>query len=450
MLIPLRQKGKATVAEREISKVLVFYNSVNGIMNLITRAKLPAEEVYILCGDSIENDCKIGSEYQRAEEDTPLRKYNFFTSTGFQGIDLYDDEAISVLVSKPYNAQMNHCMLELNSDLKQASSRIRSRNNPYYNTCILYYQQALLKEEMELYLSKLLSIKQRINDVCQDLNEKKANQNPLYASTLATCSYDREAFAPLSILDHATQKWRVNELVFSSKEYFTTQRINQFEAGKDIEAQLQEIGYTTEQYHEDSQPYTRKMIMSLVKKKKKSGLDFTDRSIYPYILQEDSQLQDVISLLSGESNDTNVTRASQRLESCLSKEAFSELNKLVRKTLLPGHYTAEQVVNILKDAFSLIPELKNKQLEEKELKNILNQLHINHEKHRPNLMHPEESYRVPHITIKGWSENHYDGSWHTIRGYIFFILGRKHTSTPTDKPKRNPLSKLFGWQRKAS
>lgn len=419
-------------------------------MNLITRAKLPAEEVYILCGDSIENDCKIGSEYQRADEDTPLRKYNFFTSTGFQGIDLYDDEAISVLVSKPYNAQMNHCMLELNSDLKQASSRIRSRNNPYYNTCILYYQQALLKEEMELYLSKLLTIKQRINDVCEDLNEKKANQNPLYTSALATYSHDREAFAPLSIFDQATQKWRVNELVFSSKEYFTTQRINQFEAGKDIEAQLQEIGYTTEQYHEDSQPYTRKMIMSLVKKKKKSGLDFTDRSIYPYILQEDSQLQDVISLLSGESNDTNVTRASQRLESCLSKEAFSELNKLVRKTLLPGHYTAEQVVNILKDAFSLIPELKNKQLEEKELKNILNQLHINHEKHRPNLMHPEESYRVPHITIKGWSENHYDGSWHTIRGYIFFILGRKHTSTPTDKSKRNPLSKLFGWLRKAS
>lgn len=450
LLIPLRQKGKAIIAGREITKVLVFYNSVNGIMNLITRAKLPSEEVYILCGDSIENDCKIGSEYQRAEEDTPLRKYNFFTSTGFQGIDLYDDEAISVLVSKPYNAQMNHCMLELNSDLKQASSRIRSRNNPYYNTCILYYQQALLKEEMELYLSKLLSIKQRINDVCQDLNEKKAYQSPLYTSALATYSHDREAFAPLSIFDQATQKWRVNELVFSSKEYFTTQRINQFEAGKDIEAQLQEIGYTTEQYHEDSQPYTRKMIMSLVKKKKKSGLDFTDRSIYPYILQEDSQLQDVISLLSGESNDTNVTRASQRLESCLSKEAFSELNKLVRKTLLPGHYTAEQVVNILKEAFSLIPELRNKQLEEKDLKNILKQLHIDHKKHQPNLMHPEESYRVPHITIKGWSENHYDGSWHTIQGKIFFMLGRKHTSTPTDKPKRSPLSRLFGWLPKAS
>ena len=192
------------------------------------------------------------------------------------------------------------------------------------------------------------------------------------------------------------------------------------------------------------------MIMSLVKKKKKSGLDFTDRSIYPYILQEDSQLQDVISLLSGESNDTNVTRASQRLESCLSKEAFSELNKLVRKTLLPGHYTAEQVVNILKEAFSLIPELRNKQLEEKDLKNILKQLHIDHKKHQPNLMHPEESYRVPHITIKGWSENHYDGSWHTIQGKIFFMLGRKHTSTPTDKPKRSPLSRLFGWLPKAS
>lgn len=86
LLIPLRQEGKVTIAGREITKVLVFYNSVNGIINLITRAKLPSEEVYILCGDSIENDCKIGSEYQRAEEDTPLRKYNFFTSTGFQGL----------------------------------------------------------------------------------------------------------------------------------------------------------------------------------------------------------------------------------------------------------------------------------------------------------------------------------------------------------------------------
>lgn len=450
LLIPLRQEGKVTIAGREITKVLVFYNSVNGIMNLITRAKLPSEEVYILCGDSIENDCKIGSEYQRVEEDTPLRKYNFFTSTGFQGIDLYDDEAISVLVSKPYNAQMNHCMLELNSDLKQASSRIRTRNNPYYNTSILYYQQAELKEEMELYLSKLLSIKQRIEEVCQDLNEKKASQSPLYTSALATYSYDREAFSPLSIFDHAIQKWKVNELVFSSKEYFTTQRINQFEAGKDIAAQLQEIGYATEQFHEDSQPYTRKMIMTLVKKKKKDGVEFTDRSIYPYILQVDSQLEEVISLMNGENNDTNTTRTNQRLENCLSREAFSELNKLVRKTLLPGHYTAEQVVNILKEAFSLIPELKNRQLEEKDLKNILNQLHIKNKKHHPNLMHPEESYRVPHITIKGWSENHYDGSWHTIRSNIFFMLGRQHTSIPIDKPKRNPLSKLFGWLRKVS
>lgn len=341
-------------------------------------------------------------------------------------------------------------MLELNSDLKQASSRIRTRNNPYYNTSILYYQQAELKEEMELYLSKLLSIKQRINDVCQDLNEKKANQSPLYTSALATYSHDREAFAPLSIFDHITQKWQVNELVFSSKEYFTTQRINQFEAGKDLAVQLQEIGYTTEQYHEDSQPYTRKMIMSLVTKKKKDGLDFTDRSIYPYILQEDSRLTEAISLMSGGYSDSNITRANQRLENCLNKEAFSELNKWVRKTLLPGHYTAEQVVNILEEAFSLIPELKNRKLEEKDLKNILNQLRIDNEKHRPNLMHPEESYRVPHITIKGWSENHHNGSWHTIRSNIFFFFGRKHTSTPTDKPKRNPLSRLFSWLRKVS
>lgn len=444
LLIPLRQEGKVTIAGREITKVLVFYNSVNGIMNLITRAKLPSEEVYILCGDSIENDCKIGSEYQRVEEDTPLRKYNFFTSTGFQGIDLYDDEAISVLVSKPYNAQMNHCMLELNSDLKQASSRIRTRNNPYYNTSILYYQQAELKEEMELYLSKLLSIKQRIEEVCQDLNEKKASQSPLYTSALATYSYDREAFSPLSIFDHAIQKWKVNELVFSSKEYFTTQRINQFEAGKDIAAQLQEIGYATEQFHEDSQPYTRKMIMTLVKKKKKDGLEFTDRSIYPYILQVDSQLEEAISLMNGENNDTNTTRTNQRLENCLSREAFSELNRLVRRKLIPGQYTTEEVVNTLQEAFSSIPGLTNRIVTEKEVKNILKQLKIDHIKQQ-SVKNP-----VPRITIRGWSETHHDGSWHTLRSTLLFAFSGKNSSTPTHRTKRNPLRKLLNWFRKAS
>ena len=450
LLIPLRLEGKATIAEREITKVLIFYNSVHDIMNLIHRAKLPSEEVYILCGDSIENDCKIGSDFQRAKEDDPLRKFNFFTSTGFQGIDLHDNEAVSVLVSKPYNAQMNHCMLELNSDLKQASSRIRTKTNPFYDTCYLYYEQTDLKEEMEAYLGKIRSIKQRIESTCQHLNELKSTQSTYYTPMLETCQYDREAFSPFSLFDNATQRWRVNELVFSAKEYFTSQRINQFDAGKDLAEQLQEIGYATVQYYDDLQPHTQKMIMSLVKKMKNEGKDITDRSIYPYILQEDSRLTEAISLMNGQSNDTNITRANQKLENCLGTEAFSELNRLVRRLLPPGQYTAEQVIETLQNAFSSIPELRNRQVAEKDIKNILNQLKIKHEKHRPNLMHSDEAYHTSRITIRGWTETHHNGSWHTLRSTLLFSFSGKNPSKSTHSTKRNPLRKLLNWFRRVS
>jgi len=79
---PLNINGSVSIGDRTITKVIVFINSVRTITQIVRDCNLNKDDVAIICGDSVRNDCKIRG-YNRVEKYNVLPKYTFITSTGF-------------------------------------------------------------------------------------------------------------------------------------------------------------------------------------------------------------------------------------------------------------------------------------------------------------------------------------------------------------------------------
>ena len=100
---PLKQNGSFTINDDlgnsySFKKVIVFMNSVRNIYDIAKNCNLKIEDIGYICSDNIRNDSKL-KQYKRLENPRELPKFTFITSTGFKGIDLYDDEAINIIVS---------------------------------------------------------------------------------------------------------------------------------------------------------------------------------------------------------------------------------------------------------------------------------------------------------------------------------------------------------------
>ena len=179
---PLNRNDEVTIGNKTFSKVIVFINSVENILKVIKECQLDKDDVTILCGDSTRNDYKIRG-YKRLEKADELTKYTFITSSGFHGIDLNDESAMNVVVS---NTSKSHQMVNLLTDLKQATSRQRNKRNPNYNTFIyIFNQNNFDKSEQEL-TNIIDENKKQIEDNCKLLNELLMNGDTRYNSTLKT------------------------------------------------------------------------------------------------------------------------------------------------------------------------------------------------------------------------------------------------------------------------
>jgi hypothetical protein len=108
IIIPLRRDGQVTIGGCTFKKVLVFFNSVEGVNQLIEEALLPLDECGIKCGDSLRN--ARHTKVQRLSGCTNFPKYTFITSSAFSGSDIYDEEAMTIVVS---NTRRNWQMIDI-------------------------------------------------------------------------------------------------------------------------------------------------------------------------------------------------------------------------------------------------------------------------------------------------------------------------------------------------
>ena len=150
-------------------------------------------------------------------------------------------------------------MINLLTDLKQAISRQRNKNNPNYNRFIyIFNQNNFAKSENELLDIVENSMKQ-VKDNCQLLNELYSTGDNRYVSTLKTFQ-ESKLFSTYSLYED--KQFIINELAFNSDRYFILETRRQFEVGFNIMGICENKPIEIEAPKETS-PYS---YMSLLKK----------------------------------------------------------------------------------------------------------------------------------------------------------------------------------------
>lgn len=112
----------------KVEELYIFLNSVNGIMEVLSTCKLSNDDVKIVCSDTIRNNTVLGN-YKVSTTISPNKKINFFTKKGFQGCNLFSNNALVVVVSDGKKA---HTLIDVETTMYQIVGRLRT-NDKYDN-----------------------------------------------------------------------------------------------------------------------------------------------------------------------------------------------------------------------------------------------------------------------------------------------------------------------------
>ncbi len=105
----------------------IFLNSVRGISKIISMANLTPEDVRIVCSKSDStakrNQSILPVGFTIATTSDPVQPINFYTSTCFEGQDIYDENGRTFIVSDGFT---NHTKVDISTSLIQICGRIRN------------------------------------------------------------------------------------------------------------------------------------------------------------------------------------------------------------------------------------------------------------------------------------------------------------------------------------
>lgn len=114
-----------------------FVNSVEFIADTIKKTGLKPEQVRVVCSKNEKqgkgkksNQKKLGDDYIIEDTTTQSKKINFYTSTSFEGCDIYDEDGKTYIVS---DKTKSHTLLDISTLIIQICGRIR---NSRYKTRI--------------------------------------------------------------------------------------------------------------------------------------------------------------------------------------------------------------------------------------------------------------------------------------------------------------------------
>lgn len=245
------------------SKAIIFMNSVSHIVSVCKDMQLKMEDVAIICGDSLKNSIKIRG-YNRLQDPRKLPKFTFVTSSGFQGIDLFDKEAINVVVSISNKyALRNYTLINLMYDLRQATSRQRDKSNPNFDKYLFFYNQnnfAITDEELDDIQSRTINLIDAGNST---LNDYREQQDERYAP-VAILFYNSEIFHRYSAWNANTQKWMRNDLLIKGDYEFIRQTRDQYKKGFRL----------TSMFHESDHKNNSPVEIRVVIERQKSDISY--------------------------------------------------------------------------------------------------------------------------------------------------------------------------------
>ena len=111
----------------------IFLNSVEGIDWIIRNAGLTPDNTRVVCSQSNgkQNAAKLHG-FPISTTSDPIMMFNLYTSTAFEGCDIYDGRGRTFIVSEPYKT---HTMPDISTSFIQIAGRIR---NSIYNGEVIH------------------------------------------------------------------------------------------------------------------------------------------------------------------------------------------------------------------------------------------------------------------------------------------------------------------------
>ena len=98
-----------------------FVNSVKFIASVLQKTNLQPDDVKIVCANNVDNERKLRG-YQIGKPSEPPRKINFYTSTCFEGCDIFDEQGRTYVVS---NGKNPNTLYDISTLFVQIIGRIR-------------------------------------------------------------------------------------------------------------------------------------------------------------------------------------------------------------------------------------------------------------------------------------------------------------------------------------
>ena len=139
----------------------IFLNSVQGISKIIRLAGLVPEDCRIVCSVSEDsarqNQEKLPPGFSIGSTIEPVRLFNFYTSTCFEGQDIFDENGRTFIVSEKYKDQTK---MDIQTSLLQICGRIR--DSRYRTEITQFYSFSKYKdvsrEEFEAEINREVAI----------------------------------------------------------------------------------------------------------------------------------------------------------------------------------------------------------------------------------------------------------------------------------------------------
>ena len=170
----------------------IFVNSVEFIAKVIDLAKLAPEQVKIVCstsGDNAEvNRRKLGKAYAIGQPSDPVRKINFYTSTCFEGCDLYDENGVTFIVS---DGNKSHTLLDISTLFTQICGRLR--DSKYKGEIIHVYSTTKYSRDVTLD-EFVAATKKTLQEAVQYANEINSLSDTAREKTLSKIKYINEQY----------------------------------------------------------------------------------------------------------------------------------------------------------------------------------------------------------------------------------------------------------------
>ena len=122
----------------------IFINSVEGIAHICNLANLNPNDCRIVCsqsdGSKDRNQKKLGI-YTIATNQDPVRMFNFYTSTCFEGQDIFDENGRTFIVSE---SRKDHTKVDVMTSLLQICGRVR--DSKYKTEINQFYAESEYKD----------------------------------------------------------------------------------------------------------------------------------------------------------------------------------------------------------------------------------------------------------------------------------------------------------------